>query len=453
MSALLTEFKISLIAHFAKSVSAFSKSFNLGNGSTWPGHLGLFLDRNLFSFFAGKIKKRIIIVAGTNGKTTTSKMIRDVLEKKGNLVLHNESGANLLNGIASVFLTNYSFNTKYIADYAIFEVDEATLPSFLAAFNHHELTIVLLNLFRDQLDRYGEVDNIARRWQEASKKLDPSCALILNADDPQIASIGDKVSCPLLFFGIDDEKLFLAKEEHATDSIYCLNCGSRLSYKGIYYSHVGIWSCPDCQAKRPKPTLSLISAVLPGLYNYYNTLATVLTLDSLGISQLHAQNLLREFKPAFGRQEEVTVQNKKIKIFLAKNPVGMNESLKTVASNKKEVLRSKNKLITIFALNDNIPDGKDVSWIWDCDLENFAPLCKKIICTGLRAEDMAVRVKYAMLANEVKNWKEVIVVENNLGKAIAKGISSVAEDETVYLLPTYSAMLQARQILSGKKIL
>ncbi|MBI3980405.1 DUF1727 domain-containing protein, partial [Candidatus Microgenomates bacterium] len=421
-------------------------------GSTWPGHLGLFLDRNLFSFFAGKIKKRIIIVAGTNGKTTTSKMIRDVLEKKGNLVLHNESGANLLNGIASVFLTNYSFKTKYIADYAIFEIDEATLSSFLAAFNHHELTVVLLNLFRDQLDRYGEVDNIARRWQETAKKLDRSCILILNADDPQIASIGDKVFCPLLFFGMENEKLFLAEEEHATDSVYCLNCGSRLSYEGIYYSHVGIWSCPNCQAKRPKPTLSLISAVLPGLYNYYNTLATILTLDSLGISQLHAQNLLKEFKPAFGRQEEVTVQNKKIKIFLAKNPVGMNESLKTILDLKKN-LSGRNKLVVILALNDNIPDGRDVSWIWDVDLEKFVLSCQTIICSGIRAADMSVRVKYALLANNLKDWEKIIIVENNLGKAIEIGVSRLEKDETLVLLPTYSAMLEARKILGGKKIL
>ena len=451
MKAFISKLKVTLLASLSQFLSFFIRLFHLGNGSTWPGHIGLSLFPDLLTFFSSKIEKRVILVAGTNGKTTVTKMIKDVLEKKGNLVLHNESGANLLNGLASIFLLNYSPVQRKLADYAIFEVDEATVPLILKLLNYKNITVVFLNLFRDQLDRYGEVDNVARLWKEAVEKLEKKCMLILNADDPQIVFLGEKVKCEKKYFGIENPHLFLSEIEHATDSVYCLFCGTKLSYRGNYYSHLGDWFCTHCGIKRPAIDLNDVKSVLPGLYNHYNTLAGVLTLQSLGFTKEEVERDLLGFKPAFGRQEEVFYKNKKVKIFLAKNPVSMNESLKTVSSIKYQVSRNK-KLVVIMALNDNIPDGRDVSWIWDFDLENFVPYCRKIVCTGLRASDLAVRVKYALLANDL-SVEEILAVESDLKKALDLGIEMINNQEVLYILPTYSAMLQARQILAGKKIL
>jgi len=430
-----------------KLIYFISNTFNLGSGGTWPGEVALYFQPKILDYFFSQVKKGIILIAGTNGKTTTARMLRQILTQfdKGHYrVIHNDSGANLLNGLVSAFIQQSSWIGKIDTDWAILEVDENTLSLVISNLkpqtsNKQKVIVVLLNLFRDQLDRYGEIDVIAGKWSKALKKLPKDAKIVLNADDPLIAHLGmtsrPGLKAGVYYFGIDDTKSFLPEMEHATDSIFCLSCGNRLSFEGIYYSHLGIWRCEKCGEKRPEPDISKWSSPLPGLYNQYNTLATVIVAKSLGINDKQIKEALSDFSPAFGRQEEFVVNSKKIKIFLSKNPAGFNESLKTVLS-----LRARQLL---FVLNDYIPDGRDVSWIWDVDFE-MIPSNVKVIASGERAFDMGLRIKYSM--------KQLRVIQN-LKEAIYSGLEAIKKGETLYVLPTYSAMLEVRKILKGRKIL
>lgn len=433
--------EIFFISLLAKAVAFLSRFFGFGAGVTWPGEITLLLDNSIIQKLSKSIKKDIIIVAGTNGKTTTSSMIRHILVKNSQKVILNRTGANLRNGVAGTLILNTDFFGKINADYAIFEVDEATLPLLLTEVKPR--IIILLNLFRDQLDRYGEVDTIARKWLSALKDLSTKTVLIANADDPLIAFIGNKFKGKVLYFGLDDKRFDLGKLEFATDSIYCLNCGKKLEYEKVFLSHYGDWKCTRCLFKRPKLNLSQVKAPLTGVYIIYNTLASILTTQSLGITKNIAEKFLASFKPAFGRQEEFTIEAKKIQLFLSKNPAGFNQSIRTV-------LDKNNVNQVMFVLNDRIPDGTDVSWIWDVDFEEIAYRAKTIICSGDRLFDMGLRIKYSFpdLTNLVK-----IATEENLKKALELGLKNTKKGETLYIFPTYSAMLDIRKILVGRKIL
>jgi UDP-N-acetylmuramyl tripeptide synthase len=298
--------------------------------------------------------------------------------------------------------------------------------------------IVLLNLFRDQLDRYGEVDVIVEKWQKALSNLPKETVVILNSDDPGIASLGKSAKGQVIYFGINQPKKFLTVAEHATDSTFCPTCGNRFTYDGIYFSHLGIWRCLKCGNARPKPDVSEWPNALSGLYNQYNTLAAVATVTSFPIPKTIVIQALKSFTPAFGRQEEIVMGDRRIKLFLSKNPAGFNASLRTVIEQKAEYF--------LFALNDRIPDGRDVSWIWDVDFETV-PKSAKVTVSGDRTYDLALRLKYAGVD------EKRLDIEPTLMIAISDALANVPKGKTLYVLPTYSAMLDIREIVTGRKIL
>lgn len=417
-----------------KFVFAVSRLTGVGFGGTWPGEIALIISPDILSYFSRKINKGIILIAGTNGKTTCSLMVKSILETAGNSIVHNVSGANLLNGLVSSLISSFSFfpkNNRF--DYCVFEIDENTLPQVLKKITPD--IVVCLNLFRDQLDRYGEVDTIARRWAKALAKLPETSKVILNSDDPQIAYLGKNLKAKAVYFGVDDKNAYLKKPEHATDSIFCLNCQSRLKYQGFYYSHIGIWNCSKCGLKRPFPKYTKSFTKLPGFYNRYNAISSFACAGELGVPENLIQETLTDFSPAFGRQEEFIREGKKIKIFLSKNPAGFNQSLKTVLE-----LNAANLLLI---LNDRIPDGRDISWIWDVDFENLKKV-KNITLSGDRVYDLALRLKYAECDFSI--WLD-------LKNAIEKAETKTNSNEILFVLPTYSAMLEIRKILTGRKIL
>jgi UDP-N-acetylmuramyl tripeptide synthase len=429
----------------AKGCALIIKIFNFGAAATWPGEIALTLHPSIAQELVPQLRKGVILIGGTNGKTTTSLMIARILESQGDRVVHNTSGANLLNGIVSSLISKSNWNGDINADWGIFEVDENSLPAVLAGIGLQEKgkkrIVVLLNLFRDQLDRYGEVDVIAEKWGQALAKLPMSASLILNADDPGIAYLGRAGKRKIRYFGLNDSKHYIPKFEHATDSTFCPNCGARLVYDGIYYSHIGIWKCEKCGAKRPAPTVSEFPSALPGLYNQYNTLAAVSAAQALGVKRQEIVKALTSFVPAFGRQEEVTVDGKTVKLFLSKNPAGFNASLRTVLEmGAKQFL---------FVLNDRIPDGRDVSWIWDVDFE-MLPGAVAPVVAGDRCWDMAVRLKYAKREN--KSGTPIAAYED-LGTALRFCMGKLHKGTPLYVLATYSAMLEVRKILKGRKIL
>ena len=481
---------ISLLVMLGKTITIISRLLNLGHGSTWPGHIALSVNKNFIKeIIKSNPKFKIILIAGTNGKTTTGKLIQTILEKSKYKVFQNEAGANLLNGIASSLLMHTDMSSSIDYDYAIFEVDEATLPLILKEISPDYL--ILLNLFRDQLDRYGEVNTIARKWGDTIQHVLPKTKLILNADDPQVAYLGTnerhsgKRSSALqneriqnlhsaerlwtgqsdgneiLYFGLNDKRLDINKHQHAIDSTYCPNCDSKLFYNTIYYSHLGDWECKNCKLKRPNLDISNIEYYpISGTYNRYDTLAAVLLAKQLRIQQKNINTALHEFTPAFGRQEVLNVTGKKVQIFLSKNPTSFNESLRTIAD-----LGARNVL---FVLNDRIPDGRDVSWIWDVDTEEYAKNFNSVVVSGDRAYDMGLRLKYSYssefsisnfqfsmktsrLAAKRANLK--FQIQPNLKSAINKALKLASQNNVLYILPTYSAMLEVRKILTGKKIL
>ena len=414
----------------AKLVWKFSTLFNLGAGGTWPGELALTIDPLLLSKLAEKVKGTIVI-AGTNGKTTTVLMVKTILEEAGFKVISNSSGANLVNGVVSSLLQSASLNGDINFDFAILEVDENALPAILE--NIKPRVLACLNLFRDQLDRYGETDVIIEKWQKAIRKLSVKTALVLNSDDPQIALLGKDTTLRIFYFGLNGKEGQKKTFEHASDSIFCPDCGSRLKFSAVYFSHLGWWQCLKCGLNRPHPQIFNWNSPLPGLYNKYNTQAAVAIAKVLKIDETAIKRGLRKVRPAFGRQEEMEYEGRMIKLMLSKNPAGFNESLRTVLD-----LQAKNILI---ALNDRIPDGRDISWIWDVDFE-MIPQSVSLTLSGDRALDLGLRMKYANL----KNYS----LETDLKKALIKAAGST---EKLFILPTYSAMLDLRKIISGKKIL
>lgn len=437
----------------AKTTDLGIKKFKLGSGSTWPGHLALKVDPNIIQKILKKNPQlKVILVAGTNGKTTTSTLLKYLLEQNDLKVIQNETGANLLNGIVTTLLLNAKSNGKLPYDVAIFEVDENSLPVVL---NHVTPTaIILLNLFRDQLDRYGEVNTIGLKWKKSINRLyssnevrssrDDRTVLFVNDDDPGLRLISENTKFQTHYFGVD-EKLMTKKElSHDVDFVYCPKCQTKLKFKKIAYSHLGKYECPKCGLSNPKAeTPTDIKYPLQGIYNIYNTNAVLLTIEK--IFQIPLKELSKQlsgFKPAFGRQEIIEYKNRNIMVLLSKNPAGFNRSLDVI--NEFDQFEKS----VIFVLNDKIPDGRDVSWIWDVEFEDLR--AKNIIVSGDRTYDMALRIQYTQ--------KSIIphssfIIQDDLSKAIDAAVELTKPGQTLFILPTYSAMLETRKILSGRKIL
>lgn len=422
---------------FLGKLSSFilKKLFNR-NASTWPGHLVIESNPNFIKNVLNKNKQlRIVLIAGTNGKTTTTKALDHILSKNQIKVFRNDSGANLLNGLASLLVKHASLNGKINNDTLLFEVDENSLPLILKALNPD--AIVLLNLFRDQLDRYGEINTTSEKWSKALKSLPKESIIISNADDPQIVKIAKSSNSRKYFFSINDKMKVESKLAHAVDSTTCPDCRSNLTYSKIAYSHLGNFKCPKCNFTNPSAAFYDIQTNLKGNFNIYNLTASIFTAEKVfGINPTQSMQYLEDFQPAFGRQEEIIYKNKKIIILLSKNPAGLNESLKIVLENQYKNL--------LMVLNDRIPDGRDISWIWDVDFEMLSNKKINIVTSGDRTYDMANRLNYAEIVSKPLE---------NLENAINESLKNTAGDTPLVVLATYSAMLETRKILTGKSIL
>lgn len=419
-----------------KAVSNITKNLNLGAGSTWPGHIALKADPRFVSKFIKKNPHlKVILIAGTNGKTTTTKTLQHILENNKINCVTNSSGANLINGLASILLHNSNIFGKTKKEALIFEVDENTLPLVLAEIPKPD-AIVLLNLFRDQLDRYGEVNATAEKWKENIEKLAEETFVIANADDPQIASIGLSAKSHF-FYTINDSFKKEGKLAHSVDSITCPICNNNLVFEKVAYSHLGNYKCANCNFKNPITEKTLdFSTNLKGSYNRYNISAALLTAQKIfDIPVDNSILTLKSLKPAFGRQETINVKNKKVMLLLSKNPTGFNESIKVASKNDNDNI--------LILLNDRIPDGRDISWIWDVDFENLKNK-GKVFVSGDRSYDMANRLYYAGVEAEVfESYKT----------AYKKALGQTGNTNRLIILPTYSAMLKVRKLISGKAIL
>ncbi|MDO8269943.1 MAG: MurT ligase domain-containing protein [Candidatus Levybacteria bacterium] len=418
-----------------KGVLHLSKILNR-SGSTWPGHVALKADRSLIrKVFKKNPGLKLILIAGTNGKTTTTKVLTHILESSNISVLANVAGANLLNGLASLLVKHINLQGTLKHKALLFEVDENSLPLVLEEISTPD-AIIFLNLFRDQLDRYGEVNVTSQKWKSAIEKLSAKTLIIGNADDPQIAYISS-FSKNKFFYTIDNKFKNEKELAHAVDSTTCPKCNNQLSYERISYSHLGNFACSNCEFKSPKAKQYIFQTKLMGTYNKYNVSSAILAADKVfGINPYTSIETLKNFVPAFGRQEVIEIDNKKIMILLSKNPTGLNESIEVCLTNKSSTI--------LLLLNDRIPDGRDISWIWDVDFEKLKNSNAKIYVSGDRAYDMANRLFFEGIAHEVFEKYE---------DAYKAAIKNTLSAKTLTILPTYSAMLEVRRLISGKAIL
>lgn len=439
----------------AKTVTSLVRLLRLGAASVLPGEIARRLQPKALPMLFAQVRRGVILVVGTNGKTTTSLLLRTILERQGWRVAHNATGANLINGLVTTLLENTNLLGQLDADYAILEVDENVLPLVLR--DCQPQYILGLNLFRDQLDRYGEVDTISRRWQNAicalaqrsaNAPLPPETRVILNGDDPTLSHLGQQLPQKVLFFGLSEPELYLDEIPHAVDSIYCPSCGHPLDYAGVYLSHLGDYKCPSCGFSKSQPAVDSREwpQILIGIYNKYNTLAAGLLAREMGIDIPTIYDTIKNFRAAFGRAEELEVNGKHVRILLSKNPVGMNETIRAVHDIQKQGGASTKLLV----LNDRTPDGTDVSWIWDVDTEKLVELGGTIVVSGDRVYDMALRLRYSQ-TDEQNNFK--LIIKEDLQDAITTALEHTPADETLHILPTYSAMLEVRGLLTGRKIL
>ncbi|MFM8561270.1 MAG: MurT ligase domain-containing protein [Solirubrobacterales bacterium] len=416
-----------------------------GRGATsLPGRVLLAIDPDAIAERAARLPGGSVVVSATNGKTTTCSMLASILEEDGDRPVHNRAGANMAGGIASTLLEQHG-------DIGLFEVDEFWLDGLVGQLKPR--AVVLGNLFRDQLDRYGELDTIVSRWSVVAAGADAG-RLVLSADDPSIAGLGDGVD-GALYFGIEDASVGTHSSQHASEQVRCPRCASSLAYSVWYVGHLGDYRCRRCDWARPQPavtasaiellglggsrfTLGLdgrqldVQIPLPGLYNVYNATAAAAGALAIGVDPETIAGGLRGLVPVFGRAETVEVAGRPCSILLVKNPAGANEVMRTVAleEGRHDVL---------FVLNDLIADGRDVSWIWDADFEALVPRVASAVCSGTRAVEMALRLKYAGVPDESLS----VVAELPAALAAAAG----GEGDRLLAFPTYTAMLDLREHL------
>jgi lipid II isoglutaminyl synthase (glutamine-hydrolysing) len=441
----------------ARAIGAASRASGRGGGTTLPGRVLLRLEPRAIAALGAGLDRGTTIVSATNGKTTTAGMIAAILAADGRRPVHNRAGSNMTWGVATALLEQRGRE-------GLFEVDEAWLPQVSAQLEPS--LIVLGNLFRDQLDRYGEMEALADEWAKTVAERSGATAFALNADDPLIADLGrDSDERPregVVYFGIDDISQALPELQHAFDAHICRRCGHPYSYERAFVGHLGHYSCPNCGATRPRADVAAtaielhgmsgssvtmrtpggeirVELPLPGLYNVYNALAAVAAGLRLGVAPERIAAALGEIKAAFGRVETIEVDGTAVSILLIKNPAGANEVLRTL------LLEDGGEGIDLWiALNDRTADGRDVSWIWDADFELLAHSVRRVVCAGTRAPEMALRLKYAGWPTE--RIEVVPEIEGSLDSAAA----DAGAGGRLFALPTYTALLELRKLLSGR---
>ncbi len=434
----------------ARLAGSLSRAAGRGGGTTLPGKLLWKIDPGAVDALARRLTSGTAVVSATNGKTTTTAMAAAILGRSRRLAWNN-SGANLASGVASTLLHARD------AELGLFEVDEFALPEVLRRIAPR--AVVLGNLFRDQLDRYGELEHIAERWSAAVRRLPAATTLIVDADDPLVAGLAETRSGAIRF-GVDDARVARPALQHAADSKYCLRCGTPYAYAAAYVGHLGDYRCPSCGHARPPLDVaarevelhgleatsfrlvtpageSRVRLPLPGVYNVYNALAAASLCHALGTPLDQIVAGLTGFRAAFGRFERIDAGGRRLLLLLIKNPAGANEAIRTLESGGIPGT-------LVVALNDAIADGRDVSWIWDVDFEPLLDHAERIVVAGDRAAELALRFTYAGFA------RDRIEVIPDLEAALDRGLELVAEGEELAVLPTYTAMLRLRSVLTDR---
>jgi UDP-N-acetylmuramyl tripeptide synthase len=439
----------------ARAAGAVSRLTGRG-GTSLPGKLLLRMEPAAVGSLAGRLPNGSAVISATNGKTTTAAMVASILERGGHSLVHNRAGANMAGGIAGTLLEAAGPGVAMRGDTGLFEIDEFWLDQLVPQIR--PCALLLANLFRDQLDRYGELDTIADRWAGVVAEAKDT-TLVLNADDPLIADLGrDRQG--VVYFGVEDPAMALTGMAHASDSKHCRRCGAPYHYDYVFLGHLGHYHCDACGQTRPAPSVAAervvldglrgahvtlrlpgetveVALPLPGLYNVYNALAAAALTTALGATPAEIVAGLGAVSAAFGRAEAVSLGGRDLLLFLVKNPAGANEVLRTLALEDGE-----HDVLAV--LNDQVADGRDVSWVWDADFEVLAGRLARVVCSGTRAAEMALRFKYAGVP------EERLVVEPSLSAALDRAVAGGSG--RLIAIPTYTAMLELRGELVARGV-
>ncbi len=434
-----------------KTLRLVSRLLHRG-GTAMPGRWALKVCPNLLALLAKDVKS--VAITGTNGKTTSARMIEQAFSEKGLNYFANRSGANLISGITTEFVMNSSLTGKARREYAVIECDEAAARKVFSQLKPR--VVVVTNLFRDQLDRYGEVTHTLENIRVAMQGV-PEAVLCLNADCSLTASLADDLPNQAVYFGIDQGAAPSRPKPEISDATHCIRCKTEYEYDYISYGHLGGFRCPKCGYRRHKADFAvtditeqradgstvvmdirgekrIVKVNLPAMYNIYNAIGAVTAVVEMGLGADAAVDALADFKCGFGRMEQFKLGKAGTRMMLVKNPAGCNQVIEFLENIKE-------KFILVVCLNDRGADGTDISWIWDADFEGLRSLGSRldqVVVSGDRASDMRVRIKYAGIPDGrirvQRDYEELV-------KWIEK------QDMPVFLMPTYTAMLELRQVV------
>ena len=427
-------------AHLIKTVCQLTGR----QGVTLAGKIALSIYPPILKELAGEIKKEIFVVCGTNGKTTTNNLLASVLEGNGYKVVCNHTGSNMLNGVASAFVLAAGFSGHLKADYACIEIDEASTVRVFPHFRPDYM--VLTNLFRDQLDRYGEID-ITMDLLSRAMKMAPEMKVLVNGDDSLSTYLALESENPHFTFGIGEQVFKDEDTREIREGRFCKRCGEKMEYHFYHYSQLGDYYCPRCGFKRPKldfngSNISLtngisfdvgnfhVQANYRGFYNVYNILAVYGAASLAGVSLDNFNKILGDYTPQFGRNELFQISGTKVMLNLAKNPAGFNQNISAVMTDTspKDI---------IILINDNSQDGTDVSWLWDVDFDRLANAnAASIKVCGIRCQDMRLRLKYVDIPCSL---------EPDIEKAITDKVQNGVKN--LYVLVNYTGLYTTHNIL------
>jgi lipid II isoglutaminyl synthase (glutamine-hydrolysing) len=452
--------RLALAISAGKLAGASGRFFHIGGGTSLPGMIARRIDPNVLKSVVGASKAKKIVITGSNGKTTTARMTAAIADAGGHRVSQNRTGSNLLQGVTSVAVNFADMFGRLDRDVLLFEIDEATIPAAVPEIQPD--VVVITNIFRDQLDRYGELYAVARALNKMLESLPETSSIVLNGNDPQVANFGSNAKAKRIFFGLETTEVGTPVPEQSADIIRCIHCDSDFIYEVAYMSHLGIYRCPECGYTLPTLDVAATSVSLapdgegpshiklrtpegemkleiplPGLHNVYNVAAAIAAATAAGFPLDKAQSALSNIRTAFGRMEKIQAGDKTIYLSFVKNPTSFNLILRLIAQHagKKHLL---------LAASHTVVDGEDFAWLWDVDIEEIAGTVLEAVCSGNKPEELAMRLKYA----EIPVDKITLIPDREA--ALDGALKNVEPGGTLYIMSGYTPTQELRRIMQKR---
>jgi lipid II isoglutaminyl synthase (glutamine-hydrolysing) len=443
-----------------KLAGASGRLLRIGGGTSLPGMIARRIDPNVLKTVIGASKARKIVITGSNGKTTTARMTASIPEYSGLHVSHNRTGSNMLQGVTSVAVNFADVFGRLDSDVLILEIDEGTIP--LAVPEIQPDVVLITNIFRDQLDRYGELYSVAKALNKMLEDLPESSTILLNGNDPQVANFGLNAKARRLYFGLETTEVGTPVPEQSADIIRCIRCQEDLQYEVAYMSHLGLYHCPNCGYTLPKLDFAATSVKLapngegpshvkirtpqgeieldiplPGIHNVYNATAAIGAAMAAGFQMDRAPEAIASARPAFGRLEKIQAGNQTIYLAFVKNPTSFNLILRLIAQHTGE------KHLMVVASN-TVVDGEDFAWLWDVDIEEIAQDIRDVVCSGSKAEELAMRLKYAEIPTDR------ISISHEREAALDAALKNAGPGGTLYIMSSYTPTHELRRIMQRR---